>query len=108
MAVPGAGKDSAVSDKFADYAAKVQAELKKKNIRVELDERNEKLGYKIREARNDRIPYMLIVGGKEEEQGMVSVRKRDAEGDKQDLGMMSLADFCGMLEEEGLSHPVQK
>ena len=97
-----------VSDKFADYAAKVQAELKKKNIRVELDERNEKLGYKIREARNDRIPYMLIVGGKEEEQGMVSVRKRDAEGDKQDLGMMSLADFCGMLEEEGLSHPVQK
>ena len=97
-----------VSDKFADYAAKVQEELKKKNIRVELDERNEKLGYKIREARNDRIPYMLIVGGKEEEQGMVSVRKRDAEGDKQDLGMMSLADFCGMLEEEGLSHPVQK
>ena len=87
-----------VSDKFADYAAKVQEELKKKNIRVELDERNEKLGYKIREARNDRIPYMLIVGGKEEEQGMVSVRKRDAEGDKQDLGMMSLADFCGMLK----------
>ena len=39
---------------------------------------------------------------------MVSVRKRDAEGDKQDLGMMSLADFCGLLEEEGLSHPAKK
>ena len=48
---------------------------------------------------------MLIVGGKEEEQGMVSVRKRDAENDKQDMGMMSLDEFCAALEAEGLSHP---
>ena len=95
----------AVSDKHADYAREVQRALKAKNIRVELDGRNEKLGYKIREARLAKVPYMLIVGGKEEEQEMVSVRKRDAENDKQDMGMMSLDEFCAALEAEGLSHP---
>ena len=94
-----------VSDKHADYAREVQRALKAKNIRVELDGRNEKLGYKIREARLAKVPYMLIVGGKEEEQEMVSVRKRDAENDKQDMGMMSLDEFCAALEAEGLSHP---
>ena len=94
-----------VSDKFMDYGREIADALKAKHIRVELDERNEKLGYKIREARKDRIPYMLIVGAKEEEQKMVSVRKRDAEEKKQDLGMMSLSDFCAALEKEGLSHP---
>lgn len=97
-----------VSDKFMDYGREVADELKAKHIRVELDERNEKLGYKIREARKDRIPYMLIVGAKEEEQKMVSVRKRDAEEKKQDLGMMSLEDFCAALEKEGLSHPAAR
>ena len=94
-----------VSDKFMDYGREVADALKAKHIRVELDERNEKLGYKIREARKDRIPYMLIVGAKEEEQKMVSVRKRDAEEKKQDLGSMTLSDFCAALEKEGLSHP---
>lgn len=97
-----------VSDKFMDYGRGVADALKAKHIRVELDERNEKLGYKIREARKDRIPYMLIVGAKEEEQKMVSVRKRDAEEKKQDLGMMSLEDFCAALEKEGLSHPAAR
>lgn len=97
-----------VSDKFMDYGREVADTLKAKHIRVELDERNEKLGYKIREARKDRIPYMLIVGAKEEEQKMVSVRKRDAEEKKQDLGMMSLEDFCAALEKEGLSHPAAR
>lgn len=97
-----------VSDKFMDYGREVADALKAKHIRVELDERNEKLGYKIREARKDRIPYMLIVGAKEEEQKMVSVRKRDAEEKKQDLGMMSLEDFCAALEKEGLSHPAAR
>lgn len=97
-----------VSDKFMDYGREIADALKAKHIRVELDERNEKLGYKIREARKDRIPYMLIVGAKEEEQKMVSVRKRDAEEKKQDLGMMSLEDFCAALEKEGLSHPAAR
>ena len=83
-------------------------QLKAKNIRAELDERNEKLGYKIREARLAKVPYMLIVGAKEEEQQMVSVRKRDAENDKQDLGMMGLQEFCEALEEEGLTRPAAK
>lgn len=97
-----------VSDKFMDYGREVADALKAKHIRVELDERNEKLGYKIREARKDRIPYMLIVGAKEEEQKMVSVRKRDAEEKKQDLGMMSLEEFCAALEKGGLSHPAAR
>ena len=97
-----------VSDKFMDYGREIADALKAKHIRVELDERNEKLGYKIREARKDRIPYMLIVGAKEEEQKMVSVRKRDAEEKKQNLGMMSLEDFCAALEKEGLSHPAAR
>ena len=97
-----------VSDKFMDYGREIADALKAKHIRVELDERNEKLGYKIREARKDRIPYMLIVGAKEEEQKMVSVRKRDAEEKKQDLGMMRLEDFCAALEKEGLSHPAAR
>ena len=97
-----------VSDKFMDYGREVADALKAKHIRVELDERNEKLGYKIGEARKDRIPYMHIVGAKEEEQKMVSVRKRDAEEKKQDLGMMSLEEFCAALEKGGLSHPAAR
>lgn len=97
-----------VSEKHAEYANEVLRQLKAKNIRAELDERNEKLGYKIREARLAKVPYMLIVGAKEEEQQMVSVRKRDAENDKQDLGMMGLQEFCEALEEEGLTHPAAK
>jgi len=65
-----------ISEKYHDYARKVKEELQKNNVLVTVDERAEKIGYKIREARLDRIPYMLIVGQKEEEEGLVSVRSR--------------------------------
>lgn len=78
-----------ISDKYADYAAKVLAELKANGIRAEVDERAEKIGYKIREARLDRLPYMLVVGAAEEENGVVSVRSR-YNGDE---GQKPLAQF---------------
>ena len=65
-----------ISDKYHEYAAKVEAELKANNIRCSVDQRSEKMGYKIREARLNRVPYMLIVGAKEEEEQKVSVRSR--------------------------------
>ena len=92
-----------VSDKYNDYAKKVAAHLEGKDIRVEMDPRNEKLGYKIREARMEKVPYMIIVGENEQNKGLVSVRKRDGEIDKQNLGEMSLADFVEMVKEGGES-----
>jgi threonyl-tRNA synthetase len=65
-----------ISEKYHDYAQKVKAELQNNNVLVTVDERAEKIGYKIREARLERIPYMLVVGQKEEEDGVVSVRSR--------------------------------
>lgn len=65
-----------ISEKYQDYAIKVAAELKENNIKCTVDERAEKIGYKIREARLGRVPYMLVVGQKEEEEGVVSVRSR--------------------------------
>ena len=62
-----------------------------------LDGRNEKLGYKIREARLEKVPYMLVIGEKEQENGTVTVRCRDAEEGKQDLGEMEVEEFVGML-----------
>lgn len=79
-----------VSDKYNDYAKKVANYLLDEDVRVEMDFRNEKLGYKIREARMDKLPYMIIVGENEQNNGTVSVRRRDAEPDKQELGEMSL------------------
>lgn len=87
-----------VSDKFMGYAKQVAAELDAKGIRVEVDERNEKLGYKIREARMEKVPYMLIVGEKEQEQNLVSVRKRDEQADKQEMGEMKVDDFLALLQ----------
>lgn len=86
----------AVSEKFSDYAQKIHEELKAAGIRSEADLRNEKLGYKIREARMQRVPYMVIVGEKEVEEGTISVRKRD-EGD---LGAMKLEELAGKIKEE--------
>ncbi|HWT74887.1 MAG TPA: threonine--tRNA ligase [Mobilitalea sp.] len=65
-----------ISEKYHDYANKVKDELAGNNVLVTVDERAEKIGYKIREARLDRIPYLLVVGQKEEEEGVVSVRSR--------------------------------
>ena len=65
-----------ISEKYMDYANKVMNQLKDAGIRTEIDDRAEKIGYKIREARLQKIPYMLVVGAKEEEEGKVSVRSR--------------------------------
>ncbi|MCR4925035.1 MAG: threonine--tRNA ligase [Clostridiales bacterium] len=85
-----------VSEKFSDYAEKVSAELKAKGLRVEADYRPEKIGYKIREAQLEKIPYMLIVGEKEEASGEVSVRQRG----KGDLGAVELNKFIDTILEQ--------
>ena len=85
-----------ITDRTAEYAKKVAAELESAGVRVEIDLRNEKIGYKIREAQSKKIPYMLIVGDKEAEAGTVSVRTR-AGGD---LGAVALAEFQAKLLEE--------
>lgn len=86
-----------VSDKYADYANEIVQELRKDRIRVEVDDRDEKLGYKIREARMDKVPYMIIVGEKEKNNKSISVRQRDGESDKQEMGEMQLEEFVKMM-----------
>ncbi len=78
-----------VSERFTDYGAKVEAELKAHGFRATLDHRPEKIGYKIREAQLEKIPYMLVVGDKEQSAGTVSVRERTA-GDQGALPMMEV------------------
>lgn len=85
-----------ISDKYAEYGKKVQSALKEAGIRAEIDTRSEKIGYKIREAQTRKIPYMLVVGAKEEEEGLVSVRSRK-EGD---LGQRALDVFIKDVKEE--------
>ncbi|MBI1913195.1 MAG: threonine--tRNA ligase [Planctomycetes bacterium] len=85
-----------VSEKFSDYGKKVEAELKPHGLRVSGDYRPEKIGYKIREAQLEKIPYMLVVGEKEQTAGTVSVRDR-VDGD---LGAMPVAELVARLEAE--------
>ena len=85
-----------ISDKYLDYAGKVLEDLKEAGIRAEIDSRAEKIGYKIREAQMKKIPYMLVVGAKEEEEGKVSVRSRFA-GDE---GQCGLEEFIEQIKEE--------
>lgn len=85
-----------ISEKFTDYAEKVKAELDAAGIRVELDNRDEKIGYKIREARNERVPYMLVVGEKDMEANKVSLRSR-ANGEE---GQFDLADVIARITKE--------
>ena len=85
-----------ISDKYMEYGEKVKAALEAANIRTEIDTRAEKIGYKIREARLQKIPYMLVVGAKEEEENTVSVRSRFA-GDE---GAKSLDDCIAAITEE--------
>ena len=85
-----------ISDKYLDYANQVNAKLNEEGIRSSVDSRAEKIGYKIRDARLMKVPYMLIVGAKEEEQGLVSVRSRFA-GDE---GQTELASFVDSIKEE--------
>ena len=85
-----------ISEKYMDYAENVQKKLDEAGIRVELDTRSEKIGYKIREAQQAKIPYMLVVGQKEEEDGTVAVRSRAA-GDE---GTKSLDAFISDIQKE--------
>lgn len=85
-----------ISDNQKEYAEKIKAILEEKGIRVELDARQEKIGYKIREAQLQKVPYMLILGEKEVEANAVGVRKRK-EGD---IGQMSIEDFVSMILKE--------
>ena len=85
-----------ISDKYMDYAQKVLDELNNSGVRAEIDTRAEKIGYKIREAQMKKIPYMLVVGAKEEEDGLVSVRSR-FEGDE---GQKTLVDFLAAIKME--------
>ena len=85
-----------ISDKHIEYANKIKDILLKEGIRVEVDERNEKIGYKIREAQLLKIPYMLVVGDKEVEEDKVSVRKR-GEGD---IGQISIDEFISTIKDQ--------
>ena len=85
-----------IADRHMDYMNKIKDALDAKGIRVEIDERNEKIGYKIREAQLEKVPYMLVAGDKDIENGVVSVRSRK-DGD---LGAMTLEDFTAKILEE--------
>ena len=93
-----------ISEKYHEYAKKVGAELGKNGILYTIDERSEKIGYKIREARLARLPYMLVVGQKEEEEQMVSVRSR-FDGDE---GQKPLAEFISAVCEEIRTKEIKK
>ncbi|MDP3800388.1 MAG: threonine--tRNA ligase [bacterium] len=85
-----------ISDKQSEYANKIANELAEAGIRFEVYEKNETIGKKIREAETQKIPYLVIVGAKEEENKTVAIRKRGGE----DLGAMSVTDFVGKLKKE--------
>ncbi len=93
-----------ISEKYESYAAKVLKELRAMDIDAEADNRSEKIGFKIREARLARVPYMLVVGQQEEEQGLVSVRSRFA-GDE---GQKPLAAFIGQICDEIRAKAIRK
>ena len=88
-----------ISEKYLDYAHKIENQLKNSDIRALIDERNEKTGRKIRDAEISKVPYMLIVGEKEEDSNSVSVRKH-GEGD---LGVMSISEFAEHILKESNS-----
>ena len=93
-----------ISEKYADYAEKVSKELKANGIRASVDNRSEKIGYKIREARLNKVPYMLVVGAKEEEDQVVSVRSRYL-GDE---GQKSLDTFINEICKEIRTKEIRK
>lgn len=93
-----------ISEKYEDYAKKVEAELKKNGILATVDTRSEKIGYKIRESRLAKLPYMLVVGEKEEADGTVSVRSRFA-GDE---GVKPLKEFIDQISEEIRTKEIRK
>ena len=92
-----------VTDRAADYCAEQAKKLEDLGFRVEVDYRNEKIGKKIREAQLEKVPYMLVVGDRDMENGTVSVRHRTGE----DLGAMSLEDFAKLLGDEVSSRAIR-
>ncbi len=85
-----------ISERFVDYADEVRSKLKKAGIRVTLDDRDDKIGYKIRQAQLEKVPYMLVIGAREEEEKIVSVRMRDGG----DAGQMNLDELIRDLKEK--------
>lgn len=85
-----------ISEKHVDYANEVRNQLKRSGIRVTLDDRDDKIGYKIRQAQMEKVPYMLVIGAKEEEEKIVSVRLRDGG----DAGQLSLDELIKDLKEK--------
>jgi threonyl-tRNA synthetase len=85
-----------ITDRHMEYAQSVIAQLKAAGIRVELDDRNEKIGKKIREAELAKVPFILVVGDKEAEAGAVAVRRRGMK----DLGALPFADFLALAQGE--------
>jgi threonyl-tRNA synthetase len=85
-----------ISEKFMEYAESISAQLADRKVRVTMDRTSDKIGAKIRNARLDRVPYMLIIGQKEAEEATVSIRHRDQD----DLGSQAVADFIRSLTSE--------
>ena len=85
-----------IADRFHEYAQSVADELKRAGLRCEIDFRSEKIGYKIREAQLDKVPYMLIIGQKEVDGCQMSVRGRE----RGDIGSMDVAAFIDVLKQE--------
>lgn len=85
-----------ISDKFMDYAKSLLTQLKKADIRAEIDERNEKIGKKIRDTELMKVPYMLVIGEKEQAEGKVAIRRQG----KGDMGTESAADFIARVQQE--------
>ena len=92
-----------LTDRNVDYAKSIADKLTQLGLRVEVDSRNEKVGYKIREAQLQKIPYMVIVGDNEQESQMVAVRHRK-DGD---IGTMSVDDFCKMVVDENVNKVIK-
>lgn len=89
-----------ITDNFKEYAKQVADKLEEKDIRVEFDDRNEKIGYKIREAQLKKVPYMLIIGEKEQASNSVGVRSRE----KGDIGAMKIEEFIEKILKEVQNH----
>jgi len=85
-----------ISDKFLNYANEVKSKLRRSNVRVDIDDRNEKIGKKIREAELSRVPYMLVIGEKEMNEGKVSVRRQG----KGDIGSQGIEEFIDTITDE--------
>lgn len=85
-----------ISEKFSDYSKEVMMKFKEKGIRCEMDERDEKIGYKIREAQLEKVPFMIILGEKEAQSGMLSVRSRE----QGDIGIMSIEKVIEFIRSE--------